>query len=94
MLHGLPLAALLALGPGAGCTPAAPAALAEVERSATAAERKADQAESEAVRSGNPGAARRAELARQEAVEARRSAAAAACRPPPPEPARKAPRGY
>jgi hypothetical protein len=94
MVPWFSLAAVLALGAGADCTPAAPAALAEAERAAAAAERKADQAESESVRSGNPGAARRAELARQEAVEARRRAATAACQPPPPEPARKPSKGY
>jgi len=67
----------------AECTPAAPAAIAEAERQAGEAERKADQAESVSVRSGNPGAARRAELARREASEARARAAALACKPAP-----------
>jgi len=55
-------------------------ALAEAELKAKDAEHKADQAESVAVRSGNPGAARRAEQARREAenaakVQARRDQA-------------------
>jgi hypothetical protein len=76
-------ALLLALQARADCKPAAAGAIAEAERTASKAERKADEAESVAVRSGNPGAARRAELARREADEARRRAAALACQPLP-----------
>jgi hypothetical protein len=57
--------------------------VAEADRKASDAARKADKAESESVRSGNPGAARRAEVARQEADEAGRFAASLACRPAP-----------
>ena len=72
----LPLLAILAAPPArADCTPAAPEAVAAAERAASDAERKADQAESVSVRSGNPGAAARADQARREAVSARRKAA-------------------
>jgi hypothetical protein len=74
---------LLALDARAECTPAAPEAVAAAARQAVDAERRADELESVAVRSGNPGAARRAELARREAVESRRKAAALACQAPP-----------
>jgi hypothetical protein len=77
------LALAAALQARAECTPAAPATIAEAERQAGEAEHKADQAESVSVRSGNPGAARRAELARREAGEARARAAALACKAPP-----------
>jgi len=90
----LPLSAATAR---AECTPAAPAAVAEAVRAAEEAERKADQADSVSVRSGNPGAARRAQIARQEAVDARKKAAGLACKEPqaapPPVPGRSG-RGY
>lgn len=79
-MRWLLLAALLwPLPSRAECTPAAPTAVAEAERLAAEAERKADQADSVSVRSGNPGAARRAALARQEATAARRKVAELAC---------------
>ena len=87
------LALAAALQARAECTPAAPATIAEAERQAGEAEHKADQAESVSVRSGNPGAARRAELARREAGEARARAAALACKPPPAAPAPAPPPG-
>jgi hypothetical protein len=65
----------------AECTPAAPEAIAEAERAARDAEHKADEAESVAVRSGNPGAARRAEQARRAAAESRARAEALRCAP-------------
>jgi hypothetical protein len=74
---------LAALQARAECKPAAPGVVAEAERQAGDAEHKADQARSVAVRSGNPGAARRADQARREAVEARRHAAELACQAPP-----------
>ena len=81
------LAALLAAPAAADCTPAPAAQVAEAERAAQDAERKAGQAESVAVRSGNPGAARRAEQARKEATLARERALALACTAtPPPRP--------
>jgi hypothetical protein len=81
------LVALLAAPAAADCTPAPAAQLAEAERAAQDAERKATQAESVAVRSGNPGAAKRAEQARLAATEARRHALALACKAePPPRP--------
>lgn len=70
---------LLPLQARGECTPAAPAVVAEAERAAGDAERKADQAESVSVRSGNPGAARRAQIARQEAIDARKKAAGLSC---------------
>lgn len=96
MRLALPLAALLlAAHARADCTPAAPGAVAEAARLAGDAERRADLLESVSVRSGNPGAARRAEQARREAVEARRRAAALACQAPAaPPPARPPGRGY
>ncbi len=86
MRRALLVGSLILSIPSAGraeCKPAAPAAVAEAERAAAEAERKADQAESVSVRSGNPGAARRAELARQEAVALRKKAAELACAAPP-----------
>ncbi len=88
------LAALLAAAPVvaqapsqahavAACRPAPADTVAEADRKASDTAHKADMAESESVRSGNPGAARRAELARREADEAARLAADLACRPPP-----------
>jgi hypothetical protein len=78
----------------AECTPAAPAVVAEAERAADDAERKADQADSVSVRSGNPGAARRAQIARQEAVDARKKAAGLACKEAPAAAAGKVGKGY
>jgi hypothetical protein len=81
MRHALALAALLASTHAmAECRPASAEALAEAERRAADAGQKADQAQSVAVRSGNPGAARRADLARQAADEARRAADELACK--------------
>jgi hypothetical protein len=74
---------LLPVRATAECTPAAPAVVAEAERAAADAERKADQADSVSVRSGNPGAARRAQITRQEAVDARKKAAGLACQAAP-----------
>jgi hypothetical protein len=91
MRTALVLAALLLSARAlADCTKASPAAIAEAEDKAGDAEHKADLAESVAVRSGNPGAARRAEQARRAAIEARRHAAELACQTPPALPAPKA----
>jgi hypothetical protein len=81
---------------GADCKPAAPDAIADADRKAQEAEHKADLAESVAVRSGNPGAAKRADIARREALDARKRAAELACKPPPAgaSPAPKPATGY
>ena len=91
------LATLLAAsGAQAECTRATPDAIATAERAAVDAEHKADQANSVAVRSGNPGASARADTARRAAVTARKRANDLACKPPPPAsvtpPAKPAPR--
>ena len=78
------LATLLAAsGAQAECTRATPDAIATAERAAVDAEHKADQANSVAVRSGNPGASARADTARRAAVTARKRANDLACKPPP-----------
>jgi hypothetical protein len=74
---------LAASGARAECTRAAPDAIAAAERAAADAEHKADQADSVAVRSGNPGASTRADLARRDAVAARKRANELACKAPP-----------
>lgn len=63
------------------CTPADPKTIAEAERRASDAEYKADQAESIAVRSGNPGAQARAIQARAQATAARDEVAKLQCKP-------------
>jgi hypothetical protein len=95
MITILSLAALLAAAPvPAACQSAAPVVVAAARRSADEAALKAQEAESIAVRSGNPGAARRATLARQEADEALRKVAALACEAAPTAAARKPAIGY
>ncbi len=74
------LAALLPLPSLAECTPPAPAAVAAAEKKASDAERKAEQAESIAVRSGNPGAQARAKQARAAAASAREDVARLECK--------------
>jgi hypothetical protein len=63
-------AALLGVRAVAECTPADPNVIAAAEQRARDAEYKAQQAESIAVRSGNPGAAARAAQARASATAA------------------------
>jgi len=77
------LASLLAIPAAADCKPAPAEEIAAAERAAQDLEHKASQAESVAVRSGNPGAAKRAEQARREATEARKRALGLACKAPP-----------
>ena len=65
----------------AGCTPATADVLLAAERRATEADHKAEQAESIALRSGNPGAQARAKEARAQATAAHEEADALACKP-------------
>ena len=71
--------ALLSFRALAECTPASPKVIAEAERRASDADHKAQQAESVAVRSGNPGAQARADLARADASAAREELAKLKC---------------
>jgi hypothetical protein len=84
------LAALVAVPAGGDeCRPASHDVVAAAERRAADADVKASQAESVAVRSGNPGAQARAERARQDARDAQDEVARLKCqaveprRPPP-----------
>ncbi len=93
------LAALLAVPALAEeCKPAAPDAVAVGERKAADADARAAQAESIAVRSGNPGAQARADQARADATAARDEVARLKCLPAQPKkslPVFKTPgRGY
>jgi hypothetical protein len=84
------LLTLLSAPAAAECTPGDAAAIAEAERRARDAEARAAQAESVAVRSGNPGAHARALEARDAAAQAQSELARLACRDP--EAAAPAPR--
>ena len=76
------LVVLISSSPDAGtCAPAPPAAVALAEKKALDADHKASQAESIAVRSGNPGAQARANQARAEATAAQRELARMRCQP-------------
>lgn len=67
--------------PDAGpCTPASTDAIAAAQRRAADADSKASQAESVAVRSGNPGAQARANQARAAATAAQQELARLSCR--------------
>jgi hypothetical protein len=87
-------------GAPAGCTPAAPDAIAEAERKAGDADHRAQEAESIAVRSGNPGASARAARARAEATAAQQEVRRLRCEAadpgaqPSPPPLAPPPRGY
>jgi hypothetical protein len=75
------IAALLAAPAGGDeCKPASHDVIAAAERRAADADAKASQAESVAVRSGNPGAQARAERARQEARDAQDEVGRLTCR--------------
>ena len=63
------------------CTPAAPDIVAAAEREAAAADARAAEAESIAVRSGNPGAETRAAKARVDATAAQDEVARLKCQP-------------
>ena len=97
-MHLSLLAAALLATPGAEgkCTPAAPDVVAAAEREAAAAETRANEAESIAVRSGNPGAEVRAGKARADATAAQDQVARLRCRSvEKPRPTGKIPgRGY
>lgn len=64
---------------GEDCKPAAPGVIAAAERKAADAASRATQAESVAVRSGNPGAQARADGARADATAARDEVARLKC---------------
>jgi hypothetical protein len=76
-----PLVAALALHAAGGCTPADDKVVAEAERRAADSDAKARQAESVAVRSGNPGAQARANQARADADAAQDEVARLRCKP-------------
>ena len=75
------VASLLSFHAAADCTPADPKVIAAAERKASDADHKAQQAESVAVRSGNPGAQARASQARAEARAAQEELAKLQCKP-------------
>jgi hypothetical protein len=77
----LALLSAIALRAAGNCTPASADELLAAERRAADADRKAEQAESIAVRSGNPGAQARAKEARAQAAAAQQEADALACKP-------------
>ncbi len=87
-------AALLSSPAAAGCTPADPKVIAAAERKASDADHKAEQAESVAVRSGNPGAQARASRARTEADAAHDELAKLQCQTASHSPAKVPVRGY
>jgi len=74
------VAVLLSYRAAADCTPADPKVIAAAERKASDADHKAEQAESVAVRSGNPGAQARASRARTEANAAQDELAKLQCK--------------
>jgi hypothetical protein len=88
MRSSLIVIASLLLPPAAlaGCTPADAQTVAAAEKKANDAAFKADQAESVAVRSGNPGAQARATQARNDAKAAREEVAKLRCEAPPATP--------
>ena len=73
---------LLSAPDAGGCTPASAEVVATAEKRAADADHRASEAESVAVRSGNPGAQARANQARAEAVAAQRDLANLRCQPP------------
>jgi hypothetical protein len=89
-----PLLAALALHAAAGCTPADAKVIAEAERRAADSDAKARQAESVAVRSGNPGAQARANQARADADAAQDEVARLQCKPVARSKAKLPPFGY
>jgi hypothetical protein len=94
------LAAALLAAPGIEeeCTPAPPEVIAAAEREAAAADARAAEAESIAVRSGNPGADARARKALADARAAHDGVARLKCQPVDPKvprlPGRIPARGY
>lgn len=81
------VAALLSFRAVADCSPADPKVIAAAEKAAFDADHKAQQAESVAVRSGNPGAQARATQARAEATAAQEELARLQCKTTTPSPA-------